>query len=415
MSTGIHRCLRIALLTISALLLAVCPLHLAATESSTRVERVLYTFTGGADGFDPQDGVIFDDAGNIYGTTKQGGAYGFGVVFKLTSDASHAWTQTVLHDFAGGNDGMNPEARLVFDSAGNLYGTTYGGGTGAAGTVFKLSPDGSGGWTYSVFFSFPSATESGFGPKAGLILDQNGNLYGTTNLGGLLRQPCGTVGCGVVFMLDSAGNETVLHQFQGGSDGAFPPGGLTFDAAGNLYGMTNRGGICEFDGGCGTIFKLSPAGNGQWTESIIHTFGAILDGGYPESDVSFDAAGNMYGTTSSAIFKLAPNDDGTWSETILHTFSYGNGGLHPNSVLLTAGGILYGTTFLGESPFAGSVFKMKPDETGNWVLKTLYSFTGQRDGAFVVTGLVARDGRLYGATSGGGTKKNTGVIFEVKP
>src|ERR1019366_6634594 len=199
-------------------------------------EQVLHSFGNGTDGNDPLGGLIFDASGNLYGTTLGGGTYGGGTVFELTPAGGGSWTETVLHNFdSNGTDGFTPYAGLIFDSAGNLYGTTRWGGTYGGGTVFELTTAAGGGWTEQVLHSFDHNYTDGYYPQAGLIFDAAGNLYGTTSQGGTY------VYWGTVFELTPAAGgdwtETVLHNFnQNGTDGYYPEAGLIFDAAGNLYG-----------------------------------------------------------------------------------------------------------------------------------------------------------------------------------
>ena len=209
--------------------------------------QVLYDFESG--GGIP-NGLIRDSAGNLYGTTQNGGTFDYGVVFKLDS----AGTETVLYNFAGGADGANPLAGVIQDSAGNFYGTTGGGGGASnCGTVFKLDSTG----TETVLYSFSGAAAEGCGPHAGVVLDPEGNLYGTTNEGGA---PKTGIGYGVVFKIDTTGAETILHSFTGGADGGYPLAGLFLDSAGNLYGTASAGGIVNSacPTGCGVVFKIEP-------------------------------------------------------------------------------------------------------------------------------------------------------------
>jgi uncharacterized repeat protein (TIGR03803 family) len=258
-------------------------------------ETVLRRFAGDPkDGAYPQAGLIQDAAGNLYGTTTNGGSFGDGIVFKLDK----AGKETVLYHFTGGVDGGDPQyGRLVRDPAGNLYGTTYTGGSfscggDGCGTVFKLNKAGK----ETVFHNFSSQQDGQ--PFAGLIRDPAGNLYGTTAFGGPAQN-------GVVFKLDSTGAETILHSFTGGSDGGFPYGGLLRDAAGNLYGSTNAGG----PSGWGVVFKLDATD----TETVLYSFTGGTDGGSPYGDLIQDGAGNLYGTTNvggasnfGVVFKLQP-------------------------------------------------------------------------------------------------------------
>lgn len=274
-------------------------------------ETVLYSFTGGDDGQYPFGSVIFDQAGNLYGTTQLGGTSGQGVVFQLTPSPA-GWTETVLYSFTGGDDGGQPLCSLVSDSAGNLYGTTSRGAQGGtAGTVFELVSLGSGFWTFSVIHEFDLNSEDGSSPNAGLIFDDQGNLYGTTAAGGTNR--CGgSGGCGTVFELTQnvgVWQETVLHNFDG-QDGYGPCAGLVLNADGNLYGTTKFGGQ-----GSGNIFELRrPSPGHQWTERSFSFPGDLHLGGYPEAPVSFDAAGRIYGTAFSGgsngdygvIFRITP-------------------------------------------------------------------------------------------------------------
>ncbi len=319
-------------------------------------ETVLYSFAGGSDGAGPLAGLIADSAGNLYGTTAKGGGagcggHGCGTVFKLTPDG----TETVLYSFAGGNDGISPVAGLITDSAGNLYGTTQLGGKNHFGTVFKLAPDGTETVLYRFCFQGDPCTDGG-SPYAGLIKDKAGNLYGTTAEGG-------TYSGGTVFRLAPDGSETVLYSFARGSDGAYPKAGLIADSAGNLYGTTASGGGTGCGGyGCGTVFKLAPEG----TETVLYAFTGN-DGAYPEAGVITDSAGNFYGTTqqggtndNGTVFKLAP--DGT--ETVLYSFAGGSDGSLPFAGLIAdKKGHLYGTTSEGGSTRCygfgcGTVFKL---------------------------------------------------------
>lgn len=255
--------------------------------SPTGAETVLHSFAGGsADGALPHGPLIIDSAGNLYGTTYEGGTDNDGTVFRISA----AGTETVLHSFAGGaTDGAWPDAGLLMDSAGNLYGTTYVGGVNNEGTVFKISGTG----TETVLYSFMGGTTDGAEPRAALIMDSAGNLYGTTWGGGAANG-------GTVFKISSAGKETLLHSFAGGSDGAGVDGSLVMDGTGNLYGTTFEGGV-DNDG---TVFEISAAG----TETVVHTFmGGTTDGSGPGSDLTMDTAGNIYGTTVQG----GVNDDGT--------------------------------------------------------------------------------------------------------
>ena len=247
---------------------------------------VLHNFTGMPDGLQPLAGLLRDAAGNLYGTTAYGGrgqcattGAGCGTVFKIDS----AGNETVLYAFAGGSDGFQPEGGLVMDKEGNLYGTTFGDGTAAPGTVFKVTPSGQ----ETVLYTFKNGSD-GNAPRGTLIMDAQGNLYGTTS-GGVN---------GTVFKLSKSGEETVLWDFQGYPDGSTPEAGVVMDAAGNLYGTTQLGGDinapnCSFSGGCGTVFEVSKDG----VERVLYAFEGGSDGGFPVAPVILDGKDNLYGTT----------------------------------------------------------------------------------------------------------------------
>jgi uncharacterized repeat protein (TIGR03803 family) len=286
------------------LLPAVAVSRQAERPAQAPTYTLLYSFTGGTDGANPFAGLVRDAAGNLYGTTDGGGAGGAGVVFKLDI----AGAETVLHSFIGPpTDGGFPDAGLVRDAAGDLFGTTSFGGAFDAGVVFKLDKFGK----EIMLHSFAGYPTDGANPYTVLVRDTAGNFYGTTLEGG----PSGD---GVVFKLNMAGYESVLFSFNGAMEGGNPGGGLVRDAAGNLYGTTSYGGAggCPFGQGCGVVFKFDPTGN----ETLVHSFaGSPADGGVPSGGASVsgglvrDAAGNLYGTTysggasdSGVVFKLTP-------------------------------------------------------------------------------------------------------------
>jgi uncharacterized repeat protein (TIGR03803 family) len=347
---------------------------------------VIYNFCSASscsDGAYPLSGLVFDAAGNLYGTTSEGGAYGTtclgagcGTVFQLSPAGNGTWTETVLHNFNDdGKDGWQPVAGLTFDTAGNLYGTTSFGGSSKAGacrnigcgTVFELTPGASGTWKEKVLYSFcPGHGCAGDGdqPQAGVILGEKGSLFGTTPLGGTRQRPCGQ-GCGVVFQLALANGkwkEKVLHTFTG-QDGREPHASLIFDAAGNLYGTTSS-----------TVFELKK--NSGWAEKVLHKFGKGKDGAALSAAVVFDASGNLYGTTikggansSGTVFRLTPEGGGKWAEAILHSFkNNGQDGDWPDaSVVFDRAGNFYGTTPAGGRPDSGcsaypcgTVFELTP-------------------------------------------------------
>jgi uncharacterized repeat protein (TIGR03803 family) len=312
-----------------------------------------------ASGCQPRAGLLRDAQGNFFGTTSLGGdttcyQFGCGTVFKVSKTGKG----TLLHEFAGSPDGEEPEALLVEDAAGNLYGTTAGGGIlfENAGTIFKVDSAGK----ETILYSFCSEANcvDGGGPVAGVVRDSSGNLYGVAAYGG-------ASGEGVVYQLDTGGKETVLYNFSGGSDGAGPSSVLLLDSQGNLYGTTEGGGNfvgdCEALG-CGVVFEVSPQPGGSWKETTLYTFCSqsnCADGFDPVAGpLARDAAGNLYGTTSRGgsfqsschidgcgiVFKL----DTTGRETGLHTFSGGSDGSDPWAALtMDSNGNLYGTAALG--------------------------------------------------------------------
>ena len=290
-------------------------------------ETVLCTFTGGSDGGVPYAGLIFDAGGNLYGTTSGGGSSTYGVVFELSPPSGGSpWNETVLYAFTGVDDGESPLASLIFDSKGNLYGIAFGGKAGY-GVAFELTPPsgGSGPWNEAVLYTFHSRSDGAY-PYAGLIFDSKGNLYGTTSNGGdTSGSNCkATRGCGVVFELSppTGGSgmwtETTPYSFTGGSDGGYPDAGLIFDSKGNLYGTTGQGGNlsgsnCSGSSGCGVVFELIPptGGTGSWTESVLYTFNGGGDGADPSAGLIFDATGNFYGTAYSGGDMSGSNCSGT--------------------------------------------------------------------------------------------------------
>jgi uncharacterized repeat protein (TIGR03803 family) len=308
--------------------------------------------------------------GNLFGTTHDGGtgncALGCGTAFEL-SPVNGSWSKKVLYNFSGGADGGSPSSGLIFDQAGNLYGTTNSGGIGTGGVVFKLTPSGSE-WTEAVLYQFAGKPD-GAGPDGGVIFDKAGNLYGTTAAGGTFTA-CNSFGGGTAFKLsanpDGTWSETVLHSFGGGSDGCMPLAGLLLDSAGNLYGTTVYGGSAPF-GGEGVAFQLSPS-NGIWVENVIHDFTGASLGKNPQSALIRDTAGNLYGTASGGahfngiIFKLVLSN-GTWTTSEVYSFQNSSEGTHPSaSVIMDKAGNFYGTTVSGGGGGGvnGVVYRVQP-------------------------------------------------------
>lgn len=346
-----------------AALLILTTIFLVSVVHAASREAVFVSLNG-KDGTRIQSGLIFDSAGNLYGTTGIGGAGDSGTVFELTPNGQGGWTEHVLHSFVHNfHGGENPDAGVIMDAAGNLYGTTYAGGYDDAGTVFELSPVSGGGWTETILYQF-SGTDDGETPTGNLIFDAAGNLYSTTVLGGIN-------GVGTVFELSPNGNggwtEQVLYSFvNNGKDGYEPYAGVTFDAAGNLYGTTFTGGIYYY----GAVFELKRTSGGAWEEGVLHSFNNNgTDGYYAYTGVVLDAAGNVYGTTLQGgaynygiVFGLQRTKEGGWAEAVLHSFNdNGTDGYSPYANLIfDALGNLYGTTEYGGIYKNGTVFELRP-------------------------------------------------------
>jgi uncharacterized repeat protein (TIGR03803 family) len=342
-----------------------------------------------------------------------------------------------------GADGLAPNTGLITDGK-NFYGTAL--NSAYLGVVYELSPpsSGSGPWTETVLYSFPSGGDI-WDPQAGLARDAQGNLYGTTFSGGLRGTTACSDGCGAVFELSppsepgGSWTETTLYEFQGNEDGGGPEGTLILDAAGNLYGTTVNGGDV-YGACCGTAFELSPpsSSGGAWTETVLHDFTGGSDGEAPVAGLYRDSTGNLYGTTvtggfgsSGTVYKLSPpSSGGAWKEKILYSFTGASDGGGPLSVLTEYKGSLYGTAEVGGSSTAcsagcGTVFKLTPNSEGVWSFTAFYSLQGQSDGSQPRSGLaVDSAGNLYGTTAQGGDvskpcdEKNydgCGVVFELSP
>jgi len=329
---------------------------------ATPKETSLYNFNGGSnDGSAPLGGVVADQAGNLYGTTGTGGSYTdcspfgqtCGVVFELAPNGG-TWTESVLYTFTGGADGGEPLAGLAIDSQGNLYGTTAIGGSFGNGTVFMLS-FASGTWTESVLYSFRGGSDGSY-PQAAVTL-HNGSIYGTTYAGGgnyCLGAPSG---CGTIFQLQPGNNgwtENVLYRFTNGADGAFPYASLILDPAGNLYGATTQGGYLSKNCapyGCGNVFQLKHGPSG-WTLNSLHAFTYDTDGSAPIGGLLAGPRNTLYGTASgggagfSGTVFQLAYAKGAWTFNLLYTFS-GSDGSAPEGTLVGNGKYLFGTTYGG--------------------------------------------------------------------
>jgi len=413
---------------LAALLLVGFVTQLAAAQNLS----VVANFSG-SNGAQPLGGVVADNAGNLYVTTSAGGLGG-GAVLELTPDGGGAWTETVLYNFGvTANDGVYPGGAIVFDQAGDIYGTTEHGGDFNEGTVFELTPGIGGTWNETILHSFGNGTDGSF-PASGLAIDSAGNLYGTTVRGGS-NSNCNYSGimstCGTAFQLSPAGGGTwtynVIHQFSGKNDAYFPWSAMTLDSAGNLFGQCVLGG----PNGKGATFELSLVG-GTWAESLIHSWGNGNDGEYPYSPVTIDANGTLYMATNQtgvkgnmgAVFSLSKNGN-NWTEGTLHYFGVNIDGQFPQSnVVFDSAGNLYGTTqHGGVSPSVsyGTLYKLTPNG-GSWTETIIHNFTGGIDGG-VPAGLLTIDSNnnIYGSTWYGGNAPNCsigvipgcGVVFQL--
>lgn len=365
------------------------------TRAWSQSYNVLYEFTGEKDGNAPEGGLLRDSAGNLYGTTVVGGKFGLGTVFKLDTSGN----ESVLHDFAGGTDGEYPYlSGLTIDANGNLYGSTFQGGSPGGGTVFKVTRTGQ----ETVLHSFSGQGVDGLSPYGGVITDAAGNLYGTTSFGGAFD-------AGTVFRLDKIGKETFLYSFGTPTgDGLVPTAGLVMDASGNLYGTTLEGGTANL----GTVFEITAGGK----ETVIHSFTGGTDGATPYyAPVVIDAEGNLYGTTSAGgsanlgvVFEIPAGG----KETVLHNFTGAADGATPwAGLILDSTGNLYGTTTAGGAWGMGTIFELTPS-SGNWV--GLHSFAGFPSDGYFAVGNLALDpsGNLYAAAAGG-SPEDSGVVSEL--
>jgi len=380
--------------------------------------KVLYGFSGGVDGGGLYSGVIIDASDNLYGGTVGGGDGGGGTIYQLQRQPDGSWVKIVIHDLDFHTEGGNPNNGMVFDPAGNLYGTMEDGGPQQFGGVFQLVPNPDGpwtlnllydigsftgltldaagnlyglglgafelsptpdGWTYQQIYGFTGDNDAG-GFYSPMILDRAGNLYGTAQYGGNHGPPCvGAAGCGVVFKLHPNGDGSwtghILHKFAAWLyDGQYSIGGVVRDAAGNLYGTTEQGGShrtksgsCEL--GCGTIYKLSRKPDGHWKETILYNFPHFKDGLFPVAGPTLDGDGNLYGTASfggdsncgcGVVYKMTHNPDDTWTYSVLHRIHQGEGNGPVAPLVMDKKGNLYGTTVTGGPGGKGVVFKITP-------------------------------------------------------
>lgn len=428
-------------------------------------EKVLYSFQGGNDGAVPAGGVVFDEAGNLYGATSDGGSGctgggSCGTVFQLVPPANKGgeWKENILYMFHG-TDGQSPEGGVILDAKENLYGTTAYGGRGncklfgstvGCGVVYEMirpaQPKGA--WKEKILYNF-QGDEDGQFPIGDLVFDQAGNLYGATQFGGGYGS-CDSPyyqHCGTIFELippskeGERWTEKMLYSFKSVEtgkqygDGANPNGGLIFDINGAIYGTTYSGGnqTCSGAGfvGCGTVFKLSPPimKGGPWKESLLYRFGSYAnDGELPTASMVFDRKWNLYGTTTGGgerfegvLFRLvsAHQEGQPWIETLLHQFGLDDGGAAlPGGLIFSSGGELYGVARGGRLP-GGLVFRLAREEDADWTYTMLYNLAGPPDGKWPQASLFLNGKELYGTTLEGGTGQSCqlgcGTVFLVEP
>jgi uncharacterized repeat protein (TIGR03803 family) len=371
-------------------------------------ETTTYSFAGGNDGGFPQAGLVANAKGRMFGVTTSDGTGHNGVIFEVTNKA-----ETPLYAFTGGADGGVPLAGLTVDAAGNLYGTTNQGGSGY-GVVFELSPGKKKSWNYKVLWTFTGGNDGGE-PSGRLTLDANGNLYGTTTEGGT-----GVVG--TVFELSPNGktwNETVLYNFTGNNDGGEPMGNVLLGSDGDIYGTTAGYG----QGNYGVVFKLTP-NNGGWSESVLHAFQGGNDGEVPRDGLIQDASGTLYGTTAGFdnsygnVFSL--HTDGSNYASIYNIPSCqscytGNGPWA--TVTMDSSGVLYGTTLADGENNNGEVFKLTPGQNNQWTASVLYAFPGGAGSQYLYSTVLINKGKLYGTSRGTAGQSGffPGNVWRIKP
>jgi len=387
-------------------------------------EKVLYQFPGGSGGNEPQAGLVFDSKGDAYGITYYGGTYGWGTVFRLEQSNRGWTEQIIYSFLGSSDGKNPVGNLLIDATGNLYGTTEYGGnGIGCpqgsyncGGTVFQLAQT-NGRWKLLVLYTFCSLSSctDGSNPN-GLTSDKAGNLYGTTAGGG---QQCAN-GCGTVYELSpshGSWKEKILHAFNNNGDGIHPSPRITLDKSGNLYGTT----CCGGGYGDGLVFALKPAKKG-WKEVMIYAFdGTSYNNAFPNGSLTIDSAGNIFGTTPGyynqcptgcgMVFKLS-RSNGQWVESAVYTFD-GTHGANPNpGFILDSAGHFYGSTILGGKSNFGEVFELKPGET--WTIKLLYNFTGQGDDASANPGLTfGPGGGLYGTTPGNSYQQYEGEVFEL--
>lgn len=425
-------------------LFLVAVLLVGASSASAQTETVLYSFGASGGGIlSPYYGLTIDGRGRLFGASHYGGDHNLGGVFALARSQDGSWQEQVVHGFEGGaNDGSLPFAEVVVNESGDVYGTTFGGGTGrcrgweGCGTVFKLKERGPGKWTARILYDFrDEGNRYAVGPT-GVFLRGKRDVYGTSISGG-------KYGAGEFFRLtcqaDGHWTHTALYDFPFDTDTSeYPTSGLVMDSQGNLYGTSSGGG----DHHLGTVFQLSP-NPGRWTEQTLYSFDHEGSGSYGptlNANLAIDGQGNLYGTTQLGghvedytcpfgcgfVFKVSRGPDGSWSKQNLHEFLGGEDGAWPyDGVIVDAAGNVYGTTRHGGGAgscaagdnvlYCGTVFKLTPQPDGSYVETILHSFSDKPDGAEPYARPVLDSaGNLYGTTIFGGSLR-FGTVYQISP
>jgi len=395
----------------------------AVLAGAAEKETVLYQFSRKANGYGPQGPEVMDALGNIYGVASEGDLSGqcCGAIYELSPKAGGGYSYSTIYTFTGIGADNFPTGTLTMDAAGNLYGTTAGG----YNEIYRLSPNGSGGWSESVLYV---GSASGF-EFSSVAVDAAGNVYSVAAIGGANNK-------GFVLELSPSGSTWTfqdIYDFDGvhgsGGNGAYLLGGLVVDAAGNVYGTMPQGGTSTAcSGGCGVAFRLRPDGD-IWVQSVMVNFNGT-NGSYPGGNLSIDASGNLYGTTQlggakgfGTVFELTPTSSNTWRQHLLHAFTDANGdGAQPSAPLTLGSGVIYGATTSGggntgcstiyNAVGCGTVFKLTLS-AGMWKESILHAFTGLKDGAFPGGVIVDANGNLFGEADSGGDADNDGVTFEL--
>jgi hypothetical protein len=405
-----------------AMIVGVAMIALCVSEVHAGVQESVILHFDNANGAYPSAPLVADAKGNLYGAAANGGhgcpTYGCGLIFELSPTAGGGWSQTVLYAFNGTpTDGRNPSS-LTFGPKGDLYGFV-GGGANSNGAIFELAKGTNGAWTESLIYSFP--TQDGDNQGSPIVFDGKGNIFGTIRFGGEQEN-------GAVYELTPQSNGSytgnLIYQFTDTSgDGEYPFGGVVLDAKGNVYGTTDFGG--EFNN-YGTVWELMPNGSGGWTESVIYDFTGKNDGAFPAAPLTIDASGNLYGTTTFAgansigtAFELSPNG-AAWNFSLLYSFGNNPGdGYQASKLIFDAKGNLYGATQGGgdgcNAPGCGVVFQLMP-QSGVWKETILHQFESADDGSQSLGGVLIDNAgdRLFGMTQYGGGRYGYGTVFLIE-